>query len=154
MNHVLLAFQITYVEHYFTFYRSHKECYFSFIYFSGRVEYAPMTITCLMAEVYLTLYKSLIRLDANLKLFVVSKRISHYSVVVGGMLLFWLWEAQLINYFTFPLNKLPFQNLEEFLSDSDKKVNRKHVKSRKSKSIKNINLPRHDQNMILFYNLS
>ena len=89
---------------------------------SGRSEYAPRTITCFLAETYLTLYKSLIRLDANLKIPVVSKRISHYSVVVGGMLLFWLWEAQLINYFTFPLNKLPFQNLEEFLSDSDKKV--------------------------------
>ena len=54
-------------------------------------------------------------MDANLRLYVVSKRISHYSVVIGGMLLFWLWEAQLINYFTFPLNKLPFNSLEEFL---------------------------------------
>ena len=95
----------------------------SFILFvSGKSENSHRTLACLLSEVCLTIYKSMIRLDANLKLYVVSKRISHYSVVVGGMLLFWLWEAQLINYFTFPLNKLPFNNLDEFLSESNKKV--------------------------------
>ena len=106
----------------------------SLFYFSGRAEYAPRSVTCLLSEVCLTLYKSLIRLDANLKLYVLSKRISHYSVVVGGMLLFWLWEAQLINYFTFPLNKLPFHDLDEFLSESNKKVNLQYIKRVKSKS--------------------
>ena len=45
------------------------------------------------------------------------------SVVFGGMLIFWLWGAQLKSYFAIPLKTLPFENLEEFLTNTNKKVN-------------------------------
>ena len=69
------------------------------------------------------------------------------------MLLFWLWEAQLINYFTFPLNKLPFHDPEEFLSESNKKVSLQYIYIG-SKIKKNPNTPMRDQMKTLFYHLS
>ena len=52
----------------------------------------------------------------------VRKRIVYFSIFFGGMMLFWLWEAMLISYFSFPIKSLPFKNLKEFVSKSDKKV--------------------------------
>ena len=75
-------------------------------------------------ECYIHLFKSLLRLDANLKVVGLSMKMSHLTVVLAGMMFYWLWEAQLISYFSFPLKTLPFKNLEEFLSKSDKKVTR------------------------------
>ena len=56
------------------------------------------------------------------------------------MLLFWLWDAQLINYFTVPLQKLPFNNLEEFLAKSNKKVNNKIMRNITWTHIENLKL--------------
>jgi hypothetical protein len=38
------------------------------------------------------------------------------------MVLFWLWRAVLICYFSDPKISIPFNNLEELLTKSDKKV--------------------------------
>ena len=43
-------------------------------------------------------------------------------MLFAGIILYWLWEAQLISYFSFPSKKLPFNNLAEFLEKSDNKV--------------------------------
>ena len=105
---------------------------------SGKSGYTNKTVICLLLEAYLTVYKSLICLDSNLKLHAASKRICYFSVVLGGMLVFWLWEAQLINYFTVTLQRLPFNDLEEFLSKSNKKVNNKIMRNITRKPIKKI----------------
>ena len=81
-----------------------------------------------LADGYLMVYKSLLMLGSNIRLDTLSKRISYLSILVGGMLLYWLWEAQLISYFSFPSKRLPFNNLEEFLTKSDKKVTLNHFK--------------------------
>ena len=75
-----------------------------------------------LSDGYLMVYKSLLLLGSNIRTDTLSKRISFLSVMIGGMLLYWLWEAQLISYFSFPSKQLPFNNLEEFLTKSDKKV--------------------------------
>ena len=71
---------------------------------------------------YVVVYKAVLLLGANIRTDTLSKRISYLSVLACGMLLYWLWEAQLISYFSFPSKGLPFNNLEEFLAKSDKKV--------------------------------
>ena len=76
-----------------------------------------------LSEVCLTLYKALLLKNANVRSNILSKKISYLSVVFGGMFIFWFWGAQLKSYFALPLRTLPFQNLEEFLSKSNKKVN-------------------------------
>ena len=75
-----------------------------------------------LCDVCLTLCKALLLKNANVRSNVLSMRISHLSVVIGGMFLFWFWGAQLKSYLTSPLKTLPFQNLEEFLTKSNKKV--------------------------------
>ena len=50
------------------------------------------------------------------------KRITFLTVVVFSMLIYYLWEAMLISYFSTPKTFQPFNSLEEFLSKSDKKV--------------------------------
>ena len=49
-------------------------------------------------------------------------RIVMLTIMSCGMVFYWLWEAQLISYFSFPSKSLPFHNLEEFLTETDKKV--------------------------------
>lgn len=61
-------------------------------------------------------------MDNNIKTLTLSKRISYLSIVIGAMLVYWWWEAMLITYFSFPLTTLPFNNLEELITKSDKKV--------------------------------
>ena len=44
------------------------------------------------------------------------------SVLLCGMFLYWSWEAILISYFAVPLRTFPFHTLEEFVTNTDKKV--------------------------------
>ena len=52
----------------------------------------------------------------------IRKQITFLSVTIGSMLLYFLWEAMLISYFSTPLKFQSFNSLEEFLSKTDKKV--------------------------------
>ena len=61
-------------------------------------------------------------LGSNTRADSLHKRISFLTILLAGILLYWLWEAQLISYFSFPVKSLPFNNLEEFLAKSDDKV--------------------------------
>ena len=71
---------------------------------------------------FAVLFKSLLMLGVNEKIDTIRKRIVYFSIFFGGMMLFWLWEAMLISYFSFPIKSLPFNSLKEFVSKSDKKV--------------------------------
>ena len=73
-------------------------------------------------ESYVILYKSILMLGANVRTDSFHKRISFLTIMFAGILLYWLWEAQLISYFSFPSKSLPFNNLAEFLEKSDNKV--------------------------------
>ena len=75
-----------------------------------------------LTDCYVTLHKSLLGLDYYIKTITWAKRISYLSIVIGAMLIYWWWEAMLITYFSFPLITLPFNNIEELLTKSDKKV--------------------------------
>lgn len=75
-----------------------------------------------LSECYVILYKSILMLGSNVRVDSLHKRISFLSMLFAGLLLYWLWEAQLISYFSFPVKSLPFNNMEEFLEKSDDKV--------------------------------
>ena len=75
-----------------------------------------------LIEGYVLVYKCLLMLGSNIRTDTLSKRIGYLSVLIAGVLLYWLWEAQLISYFSFPSKTLPFHNLEQFLTNTDKKV--------------------------------
>ena len=68
------------------------------------------------------LFKSMLMLGVNDNIDTIRKRIVYFSIFFGGMMLFWLWEAMLISYFSFPIKSLPFNSLKQFVSKSDKKV--------------------------------
>lgn len=71
---------------------------------------------------YALVYKCVLMLGSNIRTDTISKKIGYLSVLIAGVLLYWLWEAQLISYFSFPMKTLPFHNLEQFLERTDKKV--------------------------------
>ena len=50
------------------------------------------------------------------------KRIVFLTALTMGMVLYWLWEAMLISYFSAAKLTLPFNNLEELLLQSDSQV--------------------------------
>ena len=50
------------------------------------------------------------------------KRLSFLSVVVAGMIIYWLWEAMLISYFSHPHIVLPFNSMEELVTGTKFKV--------------------------------
>jgi hypothetical protein len=50
------------------------------------------------------------------------KRLTFLSVTVAAMLMYWLWEAMLISYFSFPHIVLPFNSMEELVTKSKFKV--------------------------------
>ena len=90
-----------------------------FFYFSDN---NPNDMKWNLADGFVIVYTSLLLLGSDIRTDTLSKRISYLSVLVCGMLFFWLWEADLISYFSFPSKRLPFNNLEEFLTYSDTKV--------------------------------
>ena len=52
-----------------------------------------------------------------------AQEISFLSVMVAGMLIYWLWEAMLISYFSLPNIALPFNSMEELVTKSNLKAN-------------------------------
>ena len=52
----------------------------------------------------------------------IRRRICNLTIMVCGMLIYWLWEADLISNFAFPSTALPFTTLKGLLDNSDKKV--------------------------------
>ena len=75
-----------------------------------------------LVDSFVIVYKSILMLGANVNTDSLNKRISYLTILFAGILLYWLWEAQLISYFSFPSKSLPFNNLAEFLEKSDNKV--------------------------------
>ena len=75
------------------------------------------------ANSYLAMYRSLLMIN-NTEAFdsTIRRRISYLAIMIGGMLLYWLWEAQLITYFSFQPSSLPFTSLRGLLDNSNKKV--------------------------------
>ena len=57
-------------------------------------------------------------------------RITFLSVAICGMFFFFLWEAMLISYVATPKVFRPFDSLEEFLQNSNKKVKHISIKDR------------------------
>ena len=76
----------------------------------------------LLSNCYVHMFKSILMLGNDRKLTQEYIKISLFSVMVGGMLLFWLWEAMLITYFAFASKILPFNNIKEFVENTDLKV--------------------------------
>ena len=76
-----------------------------------------------MLDSYIIVFKSLILLGSDIKSKSLHKRIGYLCIFLSGMILYWLWEAMLISYFSFPTKLLPFNTLEEFVANTDNKVN-------------------------------
>ena len=68
------------------------------------------------------MYRSLLQLRLAINPRENRHRIAFASTLISGMALFWLWRAVLISYFADPKISIPFNNLEELLTKSDKKV--------------------------------
>ena len=73
-------------------------------------------------ECYVAVFKALLGMGFSVRTDTLGKKLSYLSIVIGSMSIFWLWEAMLITYFAIPSKSLPFNNLKEFLTKSDKKV--------------------------------
>ena len=85
----------------------------------------------LLSDCYCIIYRSVIMYGWNSAPDGFRKRLTFLSILTGGMILYWYWEAMLITYFSVPTTVLPFNSLEEFLTKSDKKVLVKHFQSYK-----------------------
>ena len=84
----------------------------------------PSYKTWYLSDCYNAMFRSLLMLGVELKADSFRKRIAYSSILIAGMMLYWLWEAQLISYFSYPIKTLPYNNLEEFLERSDNKANK------------------------------
>ena len=69
------------------------------------------------------LYKSLLMMDLGRTPKKTRNRITFLTVAICGMFFYFLWEAMLISYVASPKSTEPFNSLEEFLANSNKKVN-------------------------------
>ena len=78
--------------------------------------------TFMLSDCYVHVYKSILMLGNDKIMNQQYIKISFFSVMVGGMILYWLWEAMLITYFSFPTMVLPFNNIKEFVEKTDLKV--------------------------------
>lgn len=52
------------------------------------------------------------------------KRIAFITVITAGMLIFFIWDAQLISYLSTPHYHLPFHSLHELLKKTNYKVHK------------------------------
>ena len=77
----------------------------------------------LMSENVNIVYRSLLMLGCDTVPDSFRSRIVFIVVLIMGMVLYWLWEAMLISYFSSANIILEFNNLEELLSKSKTKVN-------------------------------
>ena len=75
-----------------------------------------------LSDSYGIVYRSLLKMGLSNTPKNLRKRIAFFSVLFGGMVTYYLWEAMLISYFSSPKTSLPFDSLQGFLSHSDKKV--------------------------------
>ena len=88
--------------------------------FSGKDEKGkPPTLL----EWYAITFLALLRKGYNMKNSNRRTKITYISILLFGMVLFRLWKAMLISFFSVPSRTFPFHSLEEFLSKTDKKVN-------------------------------
>ena len=76
----------------------------------------------LLSDCFNIVYRSLLLLGCNMAPETTRKRIVFLTALTMGMVLYWLWEAMLISYFSAAKLTLPFNNLEELLIQSDSKV--------------------------------
>ena len=83
----------------------------------------PKSIFQECIKCYVAMFRSLI-MSHNLESHdsKIRKRICNLTIMVCGMLIYWLWEADLISNFAFPSTALPFTTLKGLLDNSDKKV--------------------------------
>ena len=83
----------------------------------------PRSISKECIKCYVAMFRSLIMShnfeSHNSK---IRRRICNLTIMVCGMLIYWLWEADLISNFAFPSTALPFTTLKGLLDNSDKKV--------------------------------
>ena len=83
----------------------------------------PRSIYQECIKCYVAMFRSLIMIhnfethDSKIR-----TRICSLTIMVCGMLIYWLWEADLISHFAFPSTALPFTTLKGLLDNSDKKV--------------------------------
>merc|ERR1719242_2272549 len=75
-----------------------------------------------LSDSYSIVYRSLLKMGLSNTPKNLRKRIAFFSVLFGGMVTYYLWEAMLISYFSSPKTSLPFDSLQGFLSHSDKKL--------------------------------
>ena len=75
-----------------------------------------------LAFCFCLLYKSLLMMDLGNTPRKVRNRITFISVALSGMFFYFLWEAMLISYVASPKDIQPFNSLEEFLLNTNKKV--------------------------------
>ena len=66
--------------------------------------------------------RSLILLGSDETLSTDRKRALGVTVMMGGMVLYWLWESCLTSYFLLPKQNFGFQSVEEFYTNTNKKV--------------------------------
>ena len=89
----------------------------------------------LVSESFNIVYRSLLMLGCTTVPYSFRNRIVFIVILVMGMVLYWLWEAMLISYFSAANIILEFNNLEELLTKSKSKVNFKKFRfSNKVKS--------------------
>ena len=88
----------------------------------------PKSIFWECTKCYVAMFRSLIMIhnsesdNSNIR-----RRICNLTIIVSGMLIYWLWEADLITFFAFPSTALPFTTLKGLLDDSNLKVIMYHV---------------------------
>ena len=92
------------------------------IFFIATVKMSLPYKTWYLSDCYNAVYRSVLLLGANVETDSLRKRITSCLIMIAGMMLYWYWEACLISYFAVPTKTLPYNNLEEFLSQSDDKV--------------------------------
>ena len=77
----------------------------------------------LMSENVNIVFRSVLMLGCDTVPDSFRSRIVFIVVLIMGMVLYWLWEAMLISYFSSANIILEFNNLEELLTKSKTKVN-------------------------------
>ena len=74
-------------------------------------------VTCLVFTL-----RSLTRLGSQQQLNSDRKKVLAVSIMLSGMVLYWFWESCLTSYFILPTKDFPFHSLEEFYTNTNKKV--------------------------------
>ena len=78
-----------------------------------------------LGNCYCFLSKTLIMQGSTVMPTLYSNRIAFASVMIGGMLIYWYWEAMVISYLAVRTIQLPIITLEEIVKKSNLKVHYK-----------------------------